>query len=68
MLGGIFSSKVTEFDWNTGDEVWSNSDSPPLTVFSPSISGAQKQPNGNTLICEGLNRHILEVTASGEIV
>jgi hypothetical protein len=37
-------------------------------MFSPNISGAQRQPNGNTLICEGLNGRILEVTNLGEIV
>ena len=65
---GIYSSKVIEFDWDTGDEVWSYSGSPPETMFSPNISGAQRQPNGNTLICEGLNGRILEVTVGGEIV
>jgi hypothetical protein len=66
--GGIYSSKVIEFNWDTGDEVWSYSGSPPWTMFSPNISGAQRQPNGNTLICEGLNGRIFEVTVSGDIV
>ena len=66
--GGVFSSKVIEFDWDTGEELWSYSGSPPWTMFSPNISGAQRQPNGNTLICEGLNGRILEVTNLGEIV
>ena len=68
MSGGVFSSKVIEFDWDTGEELWSYSGSPPWTMFSPNISGAQRQPNGNTLICEGLNGRILEVTKLGEIV
>jgi len=66
--GGIYSSKVIEFDWDTGNEVWSYSGSPPWTMFSPNISGAQRQGNGNTLICEGLNGRILEVSTDGEIV
>jgi hypothetical protein len=38
------------------------------TFFSQFISSAQRQPNGNTLICEGANGRIFEVTPGGEIV
>jgi hypothetical protein len=40
----------------------------PTDFFSYLISGAQRQPNGNTLITEGLLGHIFEVNADGEIV
>ena len=66
--GGVFSSRVIEFDWNTGGEVWSYSGAPPWSMFSPNISGAQRLTNGNTLICEGLNGRFLEVTKTGNIV
>ena len=36
--------------------------------FSPNISGAQRLPNGNTLICEGNSGHLFEVTPEGEMV
>ena len=36
--------------------------------FSPNISGAQRLPNGNTLICEGNSGHLFEVTLDGETV
>ncbi len=36
--------------------------------FSLNVSGAQRQPNGNTLICEGIEGHLFEVNAAGEIV
>ena len=36
--------------------------------WSAFISGAQRLPNGNTLICEGSYGRIFEVTPSGEIV
>lgn len=36
--------------------------------YSPFISGAQRLPNGNTLICEGSDGRIFEVTAQHEIV
>ena len=66
--GGIYSSKVIEIDWNSGDEVWSYSGLPAWSMFSPNISGAQRLPNGNTLICEGLNGRIFEVTNECDIV
>ncbi len=65
---GLFSSRVVEFDPETGDEVWSYQGSPPYTFFSPNISGAQRLWTGNTLICEGLSGRIFEVTPDGEIV
>lgn len=36
--------------------------------YSENISGAQRQPNGNTLICSGTVGQFIEVTNSGEIV
>ncbi|MEE2788050.1 MAG: aryl-sulfate sulfotransferase [Myxococcota bacterium] len=36
--------------------------------FSRRISGAQRLPNGNTLICEGSSGHLFEVTPNGEVV
>lgn len=45
---------------------WSYEDAP--TFFSPFISGAQRLPNGNTLICQGAAGRIFEVTRDGQIV
>ena len=36
--------------------------------FSTNISGAQRLPNGNTLITEGAPGRLFEVTREGEIV
>lgn len=36
--------------------------------YGPHISGAQRQPNGNTLICDGPNGHFFEVTTEGQVV
>ena len=47
---------------------WSYPEFPFLEFFSPYISGAQRQPNGNTLICEGNDGHLFEVTSDGEVV
>jgi hypothetical protein len=36
--------------------------------FSPTFSGAQRLPNGNTLTCLGLSGTVLEVTREGTVV
>ena len=37
-------------------------------MYSENISGAQRLPNGNTIICSGTVGRFLEVTTTGEIV
>ena len=61
-------SRIVEFDFKTGEEVWRYEGSPPWTFYSPHISGAQRLWTGNTLICEGLWGRIFEVTPGGDIV
>jgi len=41
---------------------------PPSDFYSPRFSGAQRLPNGNTLICEGVSGTIFEVTKTGKMV
>lgn len=48
--------------------VWSYTDPDPKTFFSQEISGAQRLPNGNTLICAGVHGTLFEVTPEGETV
>ena len=48
------------FTWTYGGE-----DLP--SFFSPRISGAQRLPNGNTLICEGVNGRFFEVHPDGTL-
>ena len=38
------------------------------TLFSPRVSGAQRLPNGNTLICSGETGHVFEVDPAGKTV
>jgi hypothetical protein len=69
-------SRVVEFDPITKDVVWEYS---PKSLkmsdvqfgyreFSPFISSAQRLPNGNTMITEGSNGRVIEVTKDLEVV
>lgn len=50
------------------DKVWLYDPEPPERFFSFFVSGAQRLPNGNTLISHGAGAKVREVTAHGEIV
>ena len=65
---GIYHSRVIELNPKSGEEVWIYQGSPSWSFFSPNISGCQRLHSGNTLICEGLNGRIFEVTPDGQIV
>jgi hypothetical protein len=47
---------------------WTYKANPPQSLFSDAISGAQRLPNGNTLIDDGTHGTFIEVTANGEVV
>jgi len=49
-------------------QVWIYTAENPTDLFSEAISGAQRLPNGNTLICDGTHGIFFEVTSSGEKV
>ncbi|HSP67629.1 MAG TPA: aryl-sulfate sulfotransferase [Bryobacteraceae bacterium] len=59
------TSRVLEIDPVTLKLVWSYT-SP--TFFATNISGAQRLPNGNTLITEGPSGRVFEVTRDGSII
>ncbi len=61
-------SRVIEVDPATKEIVWSYQEHYPFDFYSPLISGAQRLPNGNTLICEGSFGRIFEVTMEREVV
>jgi len=48
--------------------VWTYQAKEPRDFFSSEISGAQRLPNGNTLICAMTEGHLFEVTRDGEVV
>ena len=60
------TSRVLEINPVTLERVWAYA--PPDGFFSTNISGAQRLPNGNTLITEGAGGRLLEVTGAGKIV
>jgi hypothetical protein len=61
-------SRVIELNPLTEEIEWEYTGTPKESFLSRYISGAQRLPNGNTLICEGGKAHLFEVTPSGEIV
>lgn len=70
-----YVSRAVEVDIKTGEVVWQSEAEFGIegyvagrVHFSPFISGAQRLPNGNTLICSGANGVIFEVTKDKEVV
>lgn len=67
-----YHSRAKEVDVQTGEVVWmSEAGEGPnagRTHFSHFISGADRLPNGNTLICSGCNGVVFEVTSENEMV
>ncbi len=54
--------------WGPALPVWTYADPIPGDFYADHISGAQRLPNGNTLICDGPAGEFFEVATSGEIV
>ena len=50
------------------EPVWTYTAPTPGDFYAPYISGAQRLPNGNTLICDGVNGTLFEVTPAGKTV
>ena len=65
---GYTYSRVVEVDPNTNEIAWEYQGDPPISFYSYHISGAERLPNGNTLICEGAPGRVFEVTPAREIV
>jgi hypothetical protein len=63
-----FYSRVIEFNPVTYDIVWEYEKKDNPRFYSDRISGAQRLPNGNTLICEGSRGRVFEVTQEKNIV
>ena len=53
---------------NSNQVVWRYKSKVNTSFYSFYISGAQRLPNGNTMICSGATGHFFEVTPAGEVV
>jgi len=47
---------------------WTYTAATPTDFYAVNISGAQRLPNGNTLICDGPDGYFFEVTSAGDLV
>ncbi|MDA0240836.1 MAG: aryl-sulfate sulfotransferase [Proteobacteria bacterium] len=61
-------SRVIEVNPKTDEIEWEYKENPPVDLNSFICSGAQRLPNGNTLICECTKGRIFEVTKEGDTV
>lgn len=71
-LGIYAGSRVLEIDPTTQQIVWQytaqDSGLPPWAFFSSFVSNAQRLSNGNTLVTEGMQGRIFQVTPDGQLV
>ncbi len=65
---GLSYSRVIEVNPSTSEIVWEYQGLPRVSFFTHFTGGAQRLPNGNTLITEGLTGRLFEVTPGNEIV
>lgn len=61
-------SRVVEVNPATNEIVWSYADPTIVAFYSFMVSGAERLPNGNTLITEGASGRIFEITPERETV
>jgi hypothetical protein len=71
-LGIYAGSRVLEIDPVKKEIVWqytgADSGRAPWSFFSSFVSSAQRLPNGNTLIDEGMDGRFFQITPTGDIV
>jgi hypothetical protein len=65
---GMSHSRIIEIDPSDNQIAWEYRGDPPISFFSYHISGSERLPNGNTLICEGAPGRIFEAAPAQEIV
>jgi len=61
-------SRVIELDPATKEIKWEYTADTKEDFFTSALGGNQRFPNGNTLICEGCNGRIFEITKDGKVV
>ena len=65
---GLSYSRVIEVNPDTNEIVWEYRGKPMNSFFTHFTGGAQRLANGNTLITEGANGRLFEVTPNCEVV
>jgi Arylsulfotransferase (ASST)/Secretion system C-terminal sorting domain len=63
-----FYSRTTGTAFGPANYSWTYQATPPSSMYAGDISGAQRQPNGNTIICVGTTGTFYEVTTAGAVV
>lgn len=66
--GEYFKQNAIPFGPVSPDYIYSDLSEFPSPFFSGIVSGAQRLPNGNTLICEGRTGEVFEINQSDDIV
>ena len=64
---GLSYSRVVEVDIDTSEIAWEYHGEPLTSFFTHFTGGAERLPNGNTLICEGSEGRLFEVTPGSEV-
>jgi hypothetical protein len=59
---------LTGSAYGPDNALWTYSAANPTDLYADHISGAQRLPNGNTLICDGPAGYFFEVTGDGEVI
>ena len=65
---GIYTNPPPGASFGPSTAVWTYTASPPASLYSDILSAADRQPNGNTLICEGRPGNFIEVNMNGDVV
>lgn len=65
---GSYADLILGSAYGPTDQIWEYTAENQTDLFSEAISGAQRLPNGNTLICDGVHGVLFEVSPAGEIV
>lgn len=65
---GRYRRETDRAAWGPDSPVWVYEAADRESFYSGHISGAERLPNGNTLICEGEDGRFFEVTPKGETV
>ncbi len=66
--GGFYNEPVSGEPFGPEAPVWTYSAENPQDFYSDHISGCQRLPDGNTLICDGPGGYFFEVRPDGQVV